>query len=182
MSNKLSPRKLLVAFTASASVLLGGCATMKSEQQTNTHLFTGGLTEVSSRVDAITVGMTKQDVLAALKVNPNDMQRLDPAQVSEALYGKTQIIVPFDKREEAMKEQESLTGYRLAIRDVQTKTTLGTTHSKKNHNGYDVAYIFIFRDDVLIKKTEPIGGLIRGADRKGYLSELGSNIIDAIKP
>ena len=170
--NNFSSKKLLLAFTASTALLLGGCGTispLNSSEETNDSMF-AGYSDMQKKVDSLRPGMSKSETLAILGVKPEMLTTLDNSQIADAMFGKTSLMVPFEKREESKQYFSTLEGFKLHIRKVDAHNSWSLTHSNKNFVGYDVSYTLVFEKDVLIYKSKPAGGFINEKTREGWLN------------
>lgn len=180
------PKKLCIAFTGAA---LTGCGSMggvvsrdvssplSSVTKTNKDICTGFL-DTQKKAAEIPTGTLKAEVLKNFSVETDDVLRhLTKSEINTALYGQSQMHIPFEQREEAQSFLNSLEGLSLSCTDVRTDKSFGLTASYTNKSGYEYNITFIFKEDDKGEKKlyDPVrvnGAPVKEKSSNGYLNSL----------
>ena len=179
--------KLTRAFAsvAAAAVMLGaaGCTSMpvaggsgsplNSEVVQNAEIC---LTyqQAKEKAATIPVGTTKADVYSAfgIKNEADTLRQLTKEEVNRALYGQPMLNINFEQREDAQKFANSLEGYAVNCKRINSERKFGFTHSQVEKKGYDYTLVFIFREGKLYDPISIPGAPVQTKEKDGYLNNL----------
>lgn len=179
-------KKISIAF---ASAALAGCSSVGSVisrdvgsplsnvTKTNKDICTS-FQDAQKKAAEIPTGMLKQDVLKEFSVVNDDVLRhLTKSEVNTALYGQSQMHIPFEQREQAQTFLNSLEGLSLTCTDVRADRSFGLTSSYISKSGYEYNITFIFKNEGEgeIKLYDPVkvsGAPVKEKSSHGYFNNL----------
>jgi outer membrane protein assembly factor BamE (lipoprotein component of BamABCDE complex) len=160
----------------SAAAALAGCATtstinpLSGDELQNTQTCID-FDQAQATAASLKVGTPKAEVYKAFHITGDQMvKRLNKEDVNRALYGQTQLNVPFEKRDEAQSFLNSVEGRSLTCENVHSKRSFSWSHSTTVKDGYQYTVTFIFKDAALFDPVTVQGQPVHSKTNNGYLS------------
>ncbi len=166
------------AFAAmSAAATLAGCATthginspLAGDELQNTQSCVD-FDQAQAKAAALKIGTPKAEVYKAFNITGDTMlKRLNKDDVNRALYGQTQLAVPFEQRAEAQNFLNSVEGRSLTCQNVHSRRSFHWSHSTTVKDGYQYTVTFIFKDAALFDPVTVQGEPVHQKSNNGYLS------------
>jgi hypothetical protein len=174
--------KTFASVTAAAALLsMTGCSSLPVASGANSPLsgddqqnsqFCMDFQTAQAKAATIPVGTPKAEVYRAFGLQDDTtLRRLNKEEINRALYGQTQLNIPFDKRDDAQKELNQLEGRSLTCQSVHSNRRFGLTHTQVEKIGYQYSLTFIFKDAKLFDPVAISGEPVRSKSNRGYLSD-----------
>ena len=179
-NEKRSPFRtaFMAAALALALPVLSGCAMMSSHEQANTNFF-DSVNALEQRVDTLHIGMTKDQVFAALGMNEHDMSTLDRQGIKIALYGSADQVIQGSEAE-VRAFFGDMEGYNFTYADIHKDRSFSGLKIKTVGTGYDVDVTLIFKNGELYENPIISGGRVNAIDKDPIIKP--NNITGAFIP
>ncbi|MEZ0223704.1 MAG: hypothetical protein ACAH83_04060 [Alphaproteobacteria bacterium] len=156
---------------SSLPVTSGANSPLTGDEQQNSQ-FCMDFQTAQTKAATIPVGTPKAEVYTAFGLKDDTtLRRLNKEEINRALYGQTQLNIPFDKRDDAQKELNQLEGRALTCQSVHSSRRFGLTHTQVEKTGYNYTLTFIFKDAKLFDPVAISGEPVQQKNNRGYLSD-----------
>lgn len=121
-----------------------------------------------SHLDAITSGMTEQEVLDRMGRKKEDMIRLSRDEIVMVLLGTNNVEFK-DSQDSDHNFSRSLYGYKLHYKITERKHGFSSPiRITTNEKGFDYVAVFIFRDGVLFENPVLTGGEVNNSSSRTF--------------
>ena len=177
-------------FALTLTLLFGNAAcTHMTQVNTDTYKSAGIFQQ---RVEALDVGMTKEQTLAILSAsnlnssNYNSTRKTmiaieDKREKRLAVYGDGRAPLTLSEKEEERIYMNRLDVFKIPFKDLISKQTFAFSSIKDKERGYSMSVTLIFKDGVLLEDPKINGGFAQRNEKESIFRAISNtNVLDKV--